>query len=214
MFTPQDWEQFVAHHAPPNLLLVAVDETDGVVGYTAVHPDDGEMYLLFVHPAHAGRGIGRTLLAAAHDALQSAGCGRRSSSCTSRTSGRSPCTRQRPTARTVQMLGLPWKTYPRAAARQAALVGAKSSHQDDNEGESRDGQDRIVACFRKHSRPPHNRGQAKNWVLHRTYASIAPRNVLGDLSLIGREEPCSRGCDARLPLARRDDRRSRPHLAW
>ena len=75
MFTPQDWEQFVAHHAPPNLLLVAVDETDGVVGYTAVHPDDGEMYLLFVHPAHAGRGIGRTLLAAAHDALQSAGCG-------------------------------------------------------------------------------------------------------------------------------------------
>ncbi|MGH3040819.1 MAG: GNAT family N-acetyltransferase [Gaiellaceae bacterium] len=28
----------------------------------------------FVHPAHAGRGIGPTLLAAAHDALRAAGC--------------------------------------------------------------------------------------------------------------------------------------------
>src|SRR6266508_1568864 len=32
------------------------------------------MFLLFVHPAHAGRGIGRALLAAAHDALRAAGC--------------------------------------------------------------------------------------------------------------------------------------------
>ena len=32
------------------------------------------MFLLFVHPAHAGRGVGRTLLAAAHDALRDAGC--------------------------------------------------------------------------------------------------------------------------------------------
>ena len=30
--------------------------------------------LLFVHPAHAGRGIGRALLAAAHNALCAAGC--------------------------------------------------------------------------------------------------------------------------------------------
>jgi len=74
MFTPQDWERLVADHMPPNVLLVAVDETEGVVGYTAVHPADGEMFLLFVHPAHAGRGIGRTLLAAAHDALRTAGC--------------------------------------------------------------------------------------------------------------------------------------------
>jgi ribosomal protein S18 acetylase RimI-like enzyme len=72
MFTQNDWEQLVAEHQPPNLLLVAVDGTN-VVGYTAVHPD-GEMFLLFVHPAYAGRGIGRTLLAAAHDALRSAGC--------------------------------------------------------------------------------------------------------------------------------------------
>jgi len=59
---------------PPNVLLVAVDETEGVVGYVAVHPEDGELFLLFVHPGHAGRGIGRTLLAAAHDALRAAVC--------------------------------------------------------------------------------------------------------------------------------------------
>jgi ribosomal-protein-alanine N-acetyltransferase len=32
------------------------------------------MFLLFVHPGCAGRGIGRALLAAAHDALRAAGC--------------------------------------------------------------------------------------------------------------------------------------------
>ena len=74
MFTLKDWEQLVSDHQPPNALLVAVDETDGVVGYTAAHPEDGEMFLLFVHPAHAGRGIGRALLDAAHDALRAAGC--------------------------------------------------------------------------------------------------------------------------------------------
>ena len=73
IFSPEDWDQLVADHRPPNLLLVA-DDSDGVVGYTAVHPGDGEMFLLFVHPAHAGRGIGRALLAAAHDALRAAGC--------------------------------------------------------------------------------------------------------------------------------------------
>jgi ribosomal protein S18 acetylase RimI-like enzyme len=74
MFTADDWEQLVADHQPPNLLLVAVDDTDNVVGYTAVHPEDGEMFLLFVRPANTGRGIGRALLAAAHDALRAAGC--------------------------------------------------------------------------------------------------------------------------------------------
>jgi ribosomal protein S18 acetylase RimI-like enzyme len=73
IFTRQDWEQLVADHDHPNLLLVAVDETS-VIGYTAVHPEEGEMFLLFVHPATAGRGVGRTLLAAAHDALRAAGC--------------------------------------------------------------------------------------------------------------------------------------------
>jgi len=74
MFTPQDWDQLVADHRPPDVLLVAVHDTDGVVGYTAVHPADGEMFLLFVDPGYAGRGIGRALLAAAHDALRAAGC--------------------------------------------------------------------------------------------------------------------------------------------
>src|SRR5207249_12119069 len=67
-------EQLVADHQPPKVLLIAVDETDSVVGYTAVHPGDGEMFLLFVHPACAGRGIGRALLATAHDALRAVGC--------------------------------------------------------------------------------------------------------------------------------------------
>lgn len=74
MFTPRDWDQLVADHLPPRVLLVAVGETGGIVGYTAVHPEDGEMFLLFVHPAYTGRGVGRTLLAAAHDALRAAGC--------------------------------------------------------------------------------------------------------------------------------------------
>ena len=74
MFTPEDWDQLVADHAPPRVLLVATGRTGQVVGYTAAHPDDGELFLLFVHPACAGRGIGRTLLNAAHDALRAAGC--------------------------------------------------------------------------------------------------------------------------------------------
>src|SRR5262249_45539574 len=74
MFAPQDWDQLVADHAPPRVLLVATDRAGGVVGYTAAHPEDGEMFLLFVHPAYAGRGVGRTLLRAAHDALRPAGC--------------------------------------------------------------------------------------------------------------------------------------------
>jgi ribosomal protein S18 acetylase RimI-like enzyme len=74
MFTSQDWHQLVSDHMPPNVLLVAADDTEAIVGYTAAHPGDGELFLLFVHPAHAGRGIGRMLLGAAHDALRAAGC--------------------------------------------------------------------------------------------------------------------------------------------
>jgi ribosomal protein S18 acetylase RimI-like enzyme len=74
MFLPGEWDKLVVDHAPPNVLLVAVDARDNVVGFTAAHPQDGEMFLLFVHPEHARHGIGRQLLDAAHDALQAAGC--------------------------------------------------------------------------------------------------------------------------------------------
>jgi putative acetyltransferase len=74
MFSLRDWEQLVAEHAPPRVLLVAIDDIDGVVGFAAAHPADCEMFLLFVHPQHAGRGVGRILLDAVHDALRAAGC--------------------------------------------------------------------------------------------------------------------------------------------
>jgi GNAT superfamily N-acetyltransferase len=73
MFSAQDWDDFVVDHAPPRALIVATDDADDVVGFTAVHPEVGEMFLLFVHPAHAGHGIGRALLYAAHDVLRAAG---------------------------------------------------------------------------------------------------------------------------------------------
>ncbi|MGH2713701.1 MAG: GNAT family N-acetyltransferase [Thermoleophilaceae bacterium] len=56
------------------MLLVATDRAGRVLGYSATHPEDGEMFLLFVHPAYGGRGAGRTLLSAVHDALRAAGC--------------------------------------------------------------------------------------------------------------------------------------------
>jgi len=74
MFTPEDWDQLVADHTPPNVLLVATGHAGQIIGYAAAHPHDGELFLLFVHPAHASRGIGRTLLSAAHDALRAVGC--------------------------------------------------------------------------------------------------------------------------------------------
>ena len=74
LFPPAEWDKLVAEHAPPNALFVAVDELNELVGFTAVHPREGEMYLLFVHPDRAGRGVGRMLLAAAHDAMRAADC--------------------------------------------------------------------------------------------------------------------------------------------
>ena len=74
MFPPEEWDAEVAKHAPPNAMLVAVDDADRPIGFVAVHPADGEMYLLFVHPRHAGNGVGRALLAAGDATMQAAGC--------------------------------------------------------------------------------------------------------------------------------------------
>lgn len=74
MFPAEEWDNVVAEHAPPNALFVAVNDSGKIAGFSAIHPQEGEMYLLFVHPEHAGRGIGRALLDAAHEALRAAGC--------------------------------------------------------------------------------------------------------------------------------------------
>jgi ribosomal protein S18 acetylase RimI-like enzyme len=74
MFPPEEWDKEVADHAHPNVMLVAVDESGLVVGFVAARPPEGELFLLFVHPEAAGRGIGRRLLDAGHDALRDAGC--------------------------------------------------------------------------------------------------------------------------------------------
>jgi ribosomal protein S18 acetylase RimI-like enzyme len=73
LFSPSDWDQVIADHAAPNALLVAVDEQASVIAYVAVHTEDGEMFLLFVDPQHAGQGIARLLLDAAHHVLRAAG---------------------------------------------------------------------------------------------------------------------------------------------
>jgi GNAT superfamily N-acetyltransferase len=73
LFSPHDWDHLVADHAPPNALLVATDIGRRVIGYTAVHSEDGELFLLFVDPAYARRGVGRALLDAAHDLLRAVG---------------------------------------------------------------------------------------------------------------------------------------------
>jgi ribosomal protein S18 acetylase RimI-like enzyme len=75
MFPPEEWDAEVLKHQEPNLMLVAETAAEGVIGFVAIHPQDSELYLLFVHPQQAGRGVGRALLDAAHTALRAAGCG-------------------------------------------------------------------------------------------------------------------------------------------
>ena len=73
LYEPKHWDQLIADHAPPNELLVATDQSGQIVGYSAIHPEDGELFLLFVHPDFGERGIGKMLLDAAHDVLREAG---------------------------------------------------------------------------------------------------------------------------------------------
>jgi hypothetical protein len=54
MFAPQDWDQLVADHAPPRALFVSADRAGRVLGCTAARPEEGEMFLLFVHPPTPG----------------------------------------------------------------------------------------------------------------------------------------------------------------
>lgn len=74
LFSADDWDRLLAEHAPPNLLLVAEDGVSGAAqGFVAAHTDDGELFLLFVHPDTTGKGVGRRLLNSAHEALRAAG---------------------------------------------------------------------------------------------------------------------------------------------
>jgi ribosomal protein S18 acetylase RimI-like enzyme len=73
MFAAEDWDRLVLQFQPPNALVVAVDARRRIIGYAAVRVDEGELFLLFVDPDHSGRGVGRALLNAAHDALKAAG---------------------------------------------------------------------------------------------------------------------------------------------
>jgi GNAT superfamily N-acetyltransferase len=101
MFPPDEWDKLVVEQAPPNALLVAVDEPGTVAGFTAVRVQEGEMFLLFVHPEFAGRGVGRTLLDAAHDCVPPA-AERCFSTRTNKTKERLPSTRPPDTAATAR----------------------------------------------------------------------------------------------------------------
>lgn len=72
LFSDDDWNRLVADHAPPNTLIVAENDR-GTIGFAAAGTGDGELFLLFVHPDQAGRGVGRRLLNAAHNELRAAG---------------------------------------------------------------------------------------------------------------------------------------------
>jgi GNAT superfamily N-acetyltransferase len=90
----------VADRASRNVLLGATDEADRIVGSTAVPPETREMFLIFVDPDHAERGIGHMLLSAARDALHAAGCKQASYYSPTRTTSALSSTRARATAPT------------------------------------------------------------------------------------------------------------------
>jgi GNAT superfamily N-acetyltransferase len=61
-------------------MVLVAESGDGLVGFCsageAFDPDWGEIYAIYVHPDHWGRGYGRELLAAAEDQLLSGGFGK------------------------------------------------------------------------------------------------------------------------------------------
>ena len=74
LFTAGEWRDLVAAHLGDDVLLVATDSSGAILGFCALHPGDCELFLRFVDPAHAGRGVGRAMLAAGHKLLRAAGC--------------------------------------------------------------------------------------------------------------------------------------------
>lgn len=74
MFSSAEWLETVTENiVPPNMLVVAADPTGAIVGFAAVRTAEGELFLLFVHPDAAGRGVGRALLSASDEALRAEG---------------------------------------------------------------------------------------------------------------------------------------------
>src|SRR4051794_32725020 len=102
MFEPEEWDREIADHEPPNLLLVGAGATGAVLGFVAAHPADGELFLLFVHPAAAGRGIGRRCSTRRTTVSATRDVARHSCIRTSTTSARWPCTAPPATARTAR----------------------------------------------------------------------------------------------------------------
>ena len=73
------WEQFDAGKVP-DARLVAVDDTDAVIGWAAASPVSSRAvyrgvieHSVYIDPAHHGRGVGRRLLDAFVDAAEDAG---------------------------------------------------------------------------------------------------------------------------------------------
>ena len=44
MFSPEEWDIVVLDHLLPNALLVAAEPPGKVIGFTAVHPQESEMF--------------------------------------------------------------------------------------------------------------------------------------------------------------------------
>lgn len=68
-----DWAALIDARTRPYVVTVAVGDAGDIIGFSAVDTRLGELFLLFVHPAHAHRGIGRALLGDAHRVLGDAG---------------------------------------------------------------------------------------------------------------------------------------------
>ncbi len=66
------WRRALADERPERLVIVALEDADAVVGYLSAGREGsgdpryaGEVYAIYVLPAHQGRGIGRELMRAA-----------------------------------------------------------------------------------------------------------------------------------------------------